>query len=308
MNLLPDLQSSKLLATQMIPLSWVGIENVSLPIRLFSWHPLITARLSAGVNLTSVESRGIHMSRLYMLLEKKFTNAAIFESIDYLKNCHIELIQSQQGLSTIGEFRIKLDYSYHHKSLESDQNTQRLIPLEFKVSGDAHSLVIHISFDLVYSSTCPQSYALATQSTVEAFQKHFEGSEKISFADVTQWLQRGLVATPHAQRSLATLKLFWPFNEFDAWMRGFKNYQEGLETLILKAEASLGTPSQSLVKRVDEKKFAEINAANTMFCEDAARRLYQAFDSLKVPQFSGEVRHFESLHPFDVMAQFSKLC
>jgi GTP cyclohydrolase I len=306
MKPLPDIQSSKLFKTQMIPLNWVGVENVSLPIQLFHGQPWMSARLSAGVNLTSLDTRGIHMSRLYTLLEKKIITKAIFDSIEHLMNCHLELIQSQDGLASAGQLEIKLDYSYHHKSLASGQTTQRLIPLELKISGDTQSSFIHISFNLIYSSTCPQSYALATQSTVEAFQKQFEGCDQVNLVDVTQWLQKGLVATPHAQRSVATIELSWPTTEFDNWMRSYKNYHEGLKNLISRAEEALGTPSQSLVKRVDEKKFAELNAAHTMFCEDAARRLYEAFDLIRVPQFFGKVRHFESLHPFDVMAQFGK--
>jgi GTP cyclohydrolase I len=123
---------------------------------------------------------------------------------------------------------------------------------------------------------------------------------------VVSWLEKGLVATPHAQRSLAKVSLSWTVNELNHWMSPFKTFQMGLESLISASETALGTPSQSLVKRADEKKFAKINAANTMFCEDAARRLYECYSKLAVPQFFGEVRHFESLHPFDVMARFGK--
>ena len=72
-------------------------------------------------------------------------------------------------------------------------------------------------------------------------------------------------------------------------------------------EAALGTPVQSAVKREDEQEFARRNAQNLMFCEDAARRLKAKFmNNEKVTDFFFEVRHFESLHPHDVVAQVSK--
>lgn len=309
MKPLPDIQSSKLSERQLFSLDWVGIENVHLPVRLFATQALFSSQLGAGVNLASTHSRGIHMSRLYSLLEKKVIREPIFDCLNHLVTCHRDLVESQEGLATEGSLFIKFNYSYYHQSLRSEQLTQRVIPLKIQILGSVAEPKLIISFDIVYSSTCPQSYALATQSAVEAFQKQFDlggSTSAIELRDVLTWLEGGLVATPHAQRSLAQVDLTWSVEELLQWMAPFSTYQGGLELLLTKTEAALGTPSQSLVKRVDEKCFAELNAINTMFCEDAARRLYWCFLEAGVPLFRGEVRHFESLHPFDVMARFSK--
>ena len=71
-------------------------------------------------------------------------------------------------------------------------------------------------------------------------------------------------------------------------------------------EAALGTPVQTAVKREDEQAFAELNAANLMFCEDAARRIAAALAAdPRVDRFDAEVAHFESLHPHDAVARVS---
>ena len=71
-------------------------------------------------------------------------------------------------------------------------------------------------------------------------------------------------------------------------------------------EAALGTPVQTAVKREDEQAFAELNAANLMFCEDAARRAASALASdPRVSAWQVRVAHFESLHPHDAVASVS---
>ncbi len=76
--------------------------------------------------------------------------------------------------------------------------------------------------------------------------------------------------------------------------------------LIDVIEAALGTPVQTAVKREDEQAFAELNADNLMFCEDAARRIAAAVSSdPRVDRFDACVSHFESLHPHDAVARVS---
>ena len=85
---------------------------------------------------------------------------------------------------------------------------------------------------------------------------------------VHDWLasERGLAATPHAQRSRADVRveLRPAFDELP------------LAALIDAVEQALGTPVQTAVKREDEQAFARLNAENLMFCEDAARRVAAA--------------------------------
>ena len=105
-----------------------------------------------------------------------------------------------------------------------------------------------------------------------------------------------MAATPHAQRSEAKVKveLRPQFDELP------------LVALVDALEASLGTPVQTAVKREDEQAFAEANAANLMFCEDAARRVAAAVSAdPRVARFDAVVTHGESLHPHDAVARVS---
>ena len=55
-------------------------------------------------------------------------------------------------------------------------------------------------------------------------------------------------------------------------------------------EAALGTPVQTAVKREDEQAFARLNAANLMFCEDAARRVAAVLSSdRRIERFDADV-------------------
>ena len=64
---------------------------------------------------------------------------------------------------------------------------------------------------------------------------------------------------------------------------------------------------QTAVKREDEQAFARLNAANLMFCEDAARRVHNALnDASHVADFWIRASHFESLHPHNAVAVTTK--
>jgi GTP cyclohydrolase I len=63
---------------------------------------------------------------------------------------------------------------------------------------------------------------------------------------------------------------------------------------------------QTAVKREDEQAFAQANAANLMFCEDAARRVAAVLAAEEaILAWSIRVAHFESLHPHDAVASVS---
>ncbi len=69
------------------------------------------------------------------------------------------------------------------------------------------------------------------------------------------------------------------------------------------ARAAVPTETQVMVKREDEQAFAELNAANPIFVEDAARSFAA---SLLADQRVGDFRvvasHQESLHSHDAVS------
>jgi GTP cyclohydrolase I len=108
------------------------------------------------------------------------------------------------------------------------------------------------------------------------------------------WLgsANGIVATPHSQRSSAQLHVHLQGDHL------------ALVELINDAEAALGTAVQTAVKRADEQAFALANGQNLMFCEDAARRLNLALETLGCRQsLPPRVIHAESLHAHDAVAE-----
>ena len=115
---------------------------------------------------------------------------------------------------------------------------------------------------------------------------------------VSDWLasERGLAATPHAQRSRADIRV--------QLRAGIRRIAVG--RLIDAIEAALGTPVQTAVKREDEQAFARLNAENLMFCEDAARRVAAALAAdPRIEHYDATVAHFESLHAHDAVARVS---
>src|SRR5690606_28309849 len=120
----------------------------------------------------------------------------------------------------------------------------------------------------------------------------------LSTTVVRDWMasERGMAATPHAQRSTASLRveLRQAFEELP------------VEALVDAVEQALGTPVQTAVKRADEQAFARLNAQNLMFAEDAARRIAAALEAdERVHRFDVAVAHHESLHAHDAVASVS---
>ena len=140
---------------------------------------------------------------------------------------------------------------------------------------------------------------MSRQVNAQRFATDFAGVRPLSNDAVRDWLasERGLAATPHAQRSRAELRveLKPAFDELP------------LKALVDAVEAALGTPVQTAVKREDEQAFAELNAANLMFCEDAARRMQKALDEDdRISDFWVRASHFESLHPHNAVSVVTK--
>jgi len=72
-------------------------------------------------------------------------------------------------------------------------------------------------------------------------------------------------------------------------------------------KAAVPTETQVMVKRVDEQAFAELNAANPIFVEDAARLFCEALqDDPRIGDFRIVASHQESLHSHDAISVLSR--
>jgi GTP cyclohydrolase I len=75
------------------------------------------------------------------------------------------------------------------------------------------------------------------------------------------------------------------------------------EDLIELARAGVPTETQVMVKREDEQAFAELNAANPIFVEDAARSFCAVLKGdPRIGDFRIVASHQESLHSHDAVS------
>jgi GTP cyclohydrolase I len=280
-------------------LDWVGMDGIEAAIRFDAGNGDLQrcrARVGAFVNLLRPEQRGIHMSRLYLLLDQHLDAKPIDASM--LEQLLRAFLESQQGLADHARISIRFEQLVRRAALRSDNSGWRAYPVSIEASLDADGFHLELGTDVVYSSTCPASAALSRQLIQEQFAKDFDASKPAEHAAVLAWLgsEQGIVATPHAQRSIAQLKV-----------RFAADAPLNLIALLDRVEHSLGTPVQTAVKREDEQAFARANGGNLMFCEDAARRIQRALDAdTGIADFHVRVEHQESLHPHNAVAYASK--
>jgi GTP cyclohydrolase I len=285
---LPDIATQA--ARQALPLEWVGMRGIALPVLLEGQR--LNAKADAGVSLDDGEARGIHMSRLYLALAAlERHNLSPARLRDVLE----EFLVSHDGLSNSAYLNIHCEVLLKRPALVSPLAGWKSYPVSISASLKNQVFHVELKIEVPYSSTCPCSAALARQLIQQQFIDDF-ANKPLQHAEVLAWLgsSQGIVATPHSQRSTAQLHMH---------LDGFID-ELPLSAIINDAEAALGTAVQTAVKRADEQAFALANGQNLMFCEDAARRLNLALRrSPGVSGFHLRVIHAESLHAHDAVAE-----
>jgi GTP cyclohydrolase I len=294
---LPDVAHDAALLAR--PLDWVGMEKIALPVRIADaagGAVQVAASADVAVDLHDPQARGIHMSRLYLQLQQAFASETITPA--GLRRVLQGFVESQQGLSTSARLVLRYVHLLQRAALASAHRGWKRYPVVIEATLRDGHLRLALSLSIEYSSTCPASAALSRQLNAERFAGDFANARPLSTDVVRDWLasERGLAATPHAQRSRAEVRIELrpAFDELP------------VVALVDLIEAALGTPVQTAVKREDEQAFAQLNAENLMFCEDAARRIAAALASdPRIERFDASVAHFESLHPHDAVARVS---
>ncbi|WP_445577266.1 GTP cyclohydrolase FolE2 [Pseudomonas sp. E141] len=285
---LPDVAAQA--SRQALPLDWVGMCGIAVPVLIDGQR--LNAIADAGVSLDDGEARGIHMSRLYLALELLESTAL---SPMLLRRILQQFLDSHAGLSDAASLSICTDLLFKRPALVSPLAGWKRYPVSIEAHLKNDVFHVELTIQIAYSSTCPCSAALARQLIQQQFVDDF-ANKALEHAGVLAWLgsSKGILATPHSQRSTATVKL-----------RLNSDVDElPLLSLINEAEAALGTAVQTAVKRADEQAFALANGQNLMFCEDAARRLSMALRrSPDIASLDVRVVHAESLHAHDAVAQ-----
>ncbi|HUE91611.1 GTP cyclohydrolase FolE2 [Pseudomonas sp.] len=273
-------------------LDWVGMQGIALPVNLAGQR--INARADVGVSLDDGNARGIHMSRLYLALHGLEHNPLSPATLQQLLG---EFLDSHQDLSQQASITLHGETLLSRPALVSPLAGWKSYPFEVRARQDLWGFHVELQVKVTYSSTCPCSAALARQLIQQRFIEDFAG-QPLEHAQLLAWLgsPQGIVATPHSQRSYATLDVRLPPQAAEL----------PLLELIDAAEQALCTAVQTAVKRADEQAFALANGQNLMFCEDAARRLHSALlQQSELSAFQLRVVHAESLHAHDAVAASS---
>jgi GTP cyclohydrolase I len=296
-HLLPDVARESRVDSY-ASIDWVGMDSIEMPVfiqQLAEGHR-IPARVEAKVSLDKKSSRGIHMSRLYLAVQEKLSKKNL--TLETLGQISREFLMTHEELSSRAKVQVNFEVPLLRPALKSQNVAWRSYPVKLSALNQNGMIKYFIEVLVTYSSTCPASAALARQLIQQSFQQSFAGKE-MRFDQVYEWLgtSHGIVATPHAQRSYAKVKV-----EVEV---GFD-----FTSLIDTIEEVLATPVQGAVKREDEQEFALRNGQNLMFCEDAGRRIKSALEAeVGVMDYIAELSHFESLHPHNAVALVSKgLC
>lgn len=267
---LPDLQNgpSSLIRGAKQQIQHVGISNFRLPIR---FHRKQGAELTLETSVTGTvsldaEKKGINMSRIMRSFYKHSERTFSFEVIEAALNDYKADLDSFDA-------RIQMRFSYPVKveSLRSGLEGYQYydIALELIEQNGVRQKVMHL--DYVYSSTCPCSLELSEHARS----------------------QRGQLATPHSQRSVARISVVVDCDADCLWF----------EDLIALCRRAVPTETQVMVKREDEQAFAELNAANPIFVEDAARLFCaELLADHHVGDFRVIASHQESLHSHDAVS------
>ncbi len=292
MTPLPDVAASGN-AGSLLPLEWVGMQGIALPLWLEEGGQAQQVHACADVHVDVPDPRvkGIHMSRLYTLLDA-FAAAGPLDVAELAALLRRMVVSHADCAST--QARLALSFPLLRRQpalLTAGLAGWKAYPVRLQATLSPHGFAMTLALEVGYSSTCPCSAALARQLLADGFAAPF-GSGRIDADAARGWLlEHASLATPHSQRSTATVTV-----------QLAQNAELDLFALIDLVEAALATPLQAAVKRADEQAFARLNGANLMYVEDAARRV-QAALAPRYAQASVAVRHMESLHPHDAVAR-----
>lgn len=266
---LPDLQNgpASLIRGAKTAIQHVGISNFRLPIRYLTrdkGEMQLETSVTGSVSLEE-NKKGINMSRI---MRSFYAHAESVFSFDVMDAALGDYVTDLDSLDA--RIQMRLSFPMKKQSLRSGLEGYQYydIALESTYRNGVKTRILHL--DYVYSSTCPCSLELSEHAR----------------------RTRGQLATPHSQRSVARVSVEVLQGE-TLWF----------EDLVALCNAAVPTETQVMVKREDEQAFAELNAANPIFVEDAVRLFYQSLaDDARIGDFRVVASHQESLHSHDAIS------
>lgn len=296
---LPDPQLDTLPYDNTITIDQVGMAGIALPVDIEGRPVNGSADITVNL-LAKTGKRGIHMSRLYLALDR-LTQCELTPAL--IQDVLHEVILHQQGGSSTATFVYSGEVLLSRPALLSLLRGWKAYPI--RLEAKAPEGIVNLKIRVPYSSACPCSTSLSEQLLKKRLKERlFENIEDqdiqhrehhapllLRADDIESCLESlTLPAIPHSQRSWAEVTI-----RLEQWERF------PVRDLIDLIEKALGTAVQTAVKRVDEQAFAAANAQNQMFCEDAVRVLTREI-RLCFPKCTIRVEHQESLHAHQAVA------
>ena len=104
-------------------LEWVGMNDIEMPVQIEDDQGSLiqsTARVTAYVNLKDPDVRGIHMSRLYLILDEHSETRPL--TAPGLKLLLRSMLESHRDLSTNAFVKFEFDYYLRRNALVSDNS------------------------------------------------------------------------------------------------------------------------------------------------------------------------------------------
>jgi len=267
---MPDLQNGpeSLIRGARTPIQHVGISNFRLPIR---FHACDGGEVTLETSVTGTVSldagrKGINMSRIMRSFYRHAGKTFSFNVIE------AALADYKADLDSFdARIQMRFRFPVRRRSLRSGLEGYQYYDLALELVDRRGAMKKIVHLDYVYSSTCPCSLELSEHA------RQF----------------RGQLATPHSQRSVARLSVELLPGRPVLWF----------EDLIAIARAAVPTETQVMVKREDEQAFAELNAANPVFVEDAVRLFCEGLRAdPRIGDFRVMASHQESLHSHDAVS------
>ncbi|MXQ06689.1 GTP cyclohydrolase I FolE2 [Alphaproteobacteria bacterium GH1-50] len=267
---LPDLQNGpeSLIKGAHRRIQHVGISNFRLPVAFRTkdgGSRTLDTSVTGTVSLDA-DKKGINMSRIMRSFYAHSEKTFSFEVIEAALDDYKSDLESFDA-----RIQMRFAYPMQMESLRSGLSGWQYydIALEVVDEGGTRTRILHL--DYVYSSTCPCSLELSEHAR----------------------RTRGQLATPHSQRSVARLSMVIDPDAPTLWF----------EDAVALARKAVATETQVMVKREDEQAFAELNAANPIFVEDAARLFSETLQGdERVGDFRVVASHQESLHSHDAVS------
>ncbi len=267
---LPDMQNTDMNKGTAVAIQHVGIHNFKVPMEIITRdgdRQTIHCSITGTVSLDA-HKKGINMSRIMRTFYEYETAKLNPHTLHQVVRSYLETLDSSSA-----RIAIAFDYPLRQESLRSGLSGYQYYPVVLEtIFTPQDGLRQFMHLDFIYSSACPCSYELSVHAN----------------------LYRGVAAVPHSQRSVAKISV-----EYDSTLY--------IEDLVGLAQEALVTETQVMVKREDEQAFAELNAANLKFVEDAVRLLYETLVAEPlITDFRIFATHKESLHSHDAISMLVK--